>query len=183
METLRGRIEKIQLSGAAGRGVADQLFDLLTEEHPAQQLREFFASAAPPVQSAMQEAVLGLFGGLPPWMLESEYEMVGGKLAALCLQLQMTGYMFRNAEYVQALQALLGVRAGGALPEYRAAFDRVDADGSGYIDAEEVSSSSQCIDSVRARLRISRMARATSMAARSPRCSARSTALRRRLSR
>ena len=38
-------------------------------------------------------------------------EATGEKLAALCYQLQMTGYMFRNAEYVLALKRLMSIES------------------------------------------------------------------------
>ena len=51
----------------------------------------------------------------------------------------MTGYMFRNAEYVVALKSLMNIRGEGAtLEEYRAAFRRFDTDGSGYLERDEI---------------------------------------------
>lgn len=61
----------------------------------------------------------------------------GDKLAALMLQLQMTGYMLRNAEYVVTLRRVLDLKSR-SLSEYREAFERVDLDGSGYIEVAEV---------------------------------------------
>ena len=49
------------------------------------------------------------------------------------------GYMFRNAEYVLALKELMQLRGKKlALGDYRKAFDRVDSDGSGYIELSEI---------------------------------------------
>ena len=53
------------------------------------------------------------------------------------LQLQMTGYMLRNAEYVMALRKVLQLSTRSAA-EYRATFERLDTDGSGYIETSEV---------------------------------------------
>jgi len=53
--------------------------------------------------------------------------------------LQMTGYMFRNAEYVLALKDLMNLPGKASIEEYREAFNRLDTDGSGYIEASEVS--------------------------------------------
>merc|ERR1719203_2598430 len=53
----------------------------------------------------------------------------------------MIGYMFRNAEYVLALRSLMNIGAeGGAamLEDYRAAFRRIDTDGSGYLERHEI---------------------------------------------
>ena len=49
----------------------------------------------------------------------------------------MTGYMFRNGEYVLTLQQLLEIKSR-SLGDYKAAFDRIDVDGNGYIEASEV---------------------------------------------
>jgi len=56
----------------------------------------------------------------------------------LCFQLQMTGYMFRNAEYVLAIRDLMDIRGGATLEDYRTAFRRLDSDGSGYIESYEI---------------------------------------------
>ena len=55
---------------------------------------------------------------------------------SLLLQLQMTGYMLRNAQYVLALRRLLGI-TGRTGDEFRAAFDSVDIDGSGTLNELE----------------------------------------------
>mmetsp|Transcript_21228 Transcript_21228/g.34761 ORF Transcript_21228/g.34761 Transcript_21228/m.34761 type:complete len:289 (-) Transcript_21228:929-1795(-) len=45
----------------------------------------------------------------------------------------------RNAEYVIALKKLMNIRGEGAtLEEYRAAFQRLDTDGSGYLERDEI---------------------------------------------
>lgn len=51
--------------------------------------------------------------------------------------LLMTGYMFRNAEYVVTLQQLLNIKSR-TLQDYKRAFDKLDRDGSGYIEVKEV---------------------------------------------
>lgn len=60
-------------------------------------------------------------------------------MADLCLRLQISGYMLRNAEYVMALQKLLSLRSTGRKQaDLRAAFSKMDRDDSGYIEASEV---------------------------------------------
>jgi EF-hand domain pair len=46
--------------------------------------------------------------------------------------------MFRNAEYVLALKDLMNLKGKVSLDEYKKAFDRLDVDGSGYIETSEV---------------------------------------------
>jgi hypothetical protein len=61
----------------------------------------------------------------------------GDKMAALMLQLQMTGYMLRNAEYVLTLRKVLNLSTRNAA-EYRKAFDKLDLDGSGFIERNDI---------------------------------------------
>ena len=46
--------------------------------------------------------------------------------------------MFRNAEYVVALKKLMKLRNTASLQDYRDAFNRLDTDRSGYIEAREI---------------------------------------------
>ena len=49
--------------------------------------------------------------------------------------------MFRNAEYVLALKELMNLNASGStISDYKEAFDRIDKDGSGYIEVGEIQS-------------------------------------------
>ena len=136
MAALRSRIEKIQTQGGLSTP-AQQLFELATEKPPGDVMREFYQTASSEVRQAMQEAVMSLFGALPPYEFDSQITTTGDRLAALMLQLQMTGYMLRNAEYVFTLRRLLDIK-GKSVDEYRAAFDRIDIDGSGFIEPLEV---------------------------------------------
>ena len=135
LSKLRARIEKIQSDGLSTP--AQMLFELATEKAPGEVMREFFSSASPQVREAMQDAVLSLLGSLPPLQFDSQITTTGDRLAALMLQLQMTGYMLRNAEYVFTLRRLLDIKSR-SVEEYRAAFDRIDTDGSGFIEMPEV---------------------------------------------
>jgi hypothetical protein len=62
----------------------------------------------------------------------------GENVGSLCFQLQMTGYLFRNAEYVLALKDLLKLEGKNTVRDYKGAFDRLDTDGSGYIESSEI---------------------------------------------
>lgn len=135
MSRLRQRIEKIQNEGLSTP--AQKLFDIATERTPGEVMRDFFSTASPQITEAMQDAVLSLLGSLPPLQFDSQVVTTGDRLAALMLQLQMTGYMLRNAEYVFTLRRLLDIKSRSE-QEYRAAFDQLDSDGSGFIEYDEV---------------------------------------------
>ena len=57
----------------------------------------------------------------------------------LVLLFSLSGYMFRNAEYVLALKDVMNLKGKSlTLDDYRDAFDRVDTDGNGYIEVSEI---------------------------------------------
>lgn len=120
---LRERISRIQQSGLATP--AQAYFDIATEKPPQRLMREFFMETEPRVQQAMQDAVVSLLGNLPPLQFDSRVSTTGDKLVALMLQLQMTGYMLRNAEYVTKLRELLDIRTR-SVDEFRKAFNRCE---------------------------------------------------------
>eukprot|EP00568_Trieres_chinensis_P019207 CAMPEP_0183328362 /NCGR_PEP_ID=MMETSP0160_2-20130417/84241_1 /TAXON_ID=2839 ORGANISM="Odontella Sinensis, Strain Grunow 1884" /NCGR_SAMPLE_ID=MMETSP0160_2 /ASSEMBLY_ACC=CAM_ASM_000250 /LENGTH=426 /DNA_ID=CAMNT_0025496521 /DNA_START=46 /DNA_END=1323 /DNA_ORIENTATION=- len=120
---------------------AHALFRIMSADAPNKSIGRFVAEADPEVVTAMSGAVGSLLGGLsnPETGVETIVKATKEKLGNLCFQLQMTGYMFRNAEYVLALKDLMDIRVTGAtLADYRDAFDRIDIDGSGYIEAKEI---------------------------------------------
>jgi len=88
----------------------------------------------------MSGAVSSLLGGLsnPAMGIETVVQTSSEKLGQLCFQLMMTGYMFRNAEYVLALKNLMNIKADATLQEYKAAFKKLDTDNSGYLEWDEV---------------------------------------------
>ena len=135
LSKLRSRIQKIQSEGLSTP--TQMLFELATEKAPAEVMREFFTTASPQVTEAMQDAVMSLLGSLPPLQFDASVTTTGDRLAALMLQLQMTGYMLRNAEYVFTLRRILDIKSR-SIDEYRAAFERIDTDGSGFIEPPEV---------------------------------------------
>jgi len=131
---LRDRIARIQKGGLGTP--KDKLFEIATEKPPSVVLRDFFTEAPPLVQQAMQDAVVSLLGALPPMQFDATITTTGDKLASLMLQLQMTGYMLRNAEYVTTLRTLLNIRSR-TVEEYQSNFDRLASD-SGYIESDGV---------------------------------------------
>lgn len=86
---------------------------------PHPELVAEFASTAPrDVQVAVRATIGQLLGQLPPEFAESTITTTGKALGSLMFSMQMTGYMFRNAEYRRSLKASLdtpGDGVGGAL--------------------------------------------------------------------
>lgn len=132
LDTLRDRVDDIE---SGKRGPSNALFRLMSAETPNQAIGKFIQEADPSVIQAMSGAVSSLLGGLsnPSTGIEVVIKANGDKLGNLCFQLMMTGYLFRNAEYVLALKDLIGLRASASVAEYRKAFDKIDSDNSGYI--------------------------------------------------
>lgn len=46
--------------------------------------------------------------------------------------------MFRNAEYVLALKDIMNLKGSKTIDEYKEAFERIDKDGSGFIETDEI---------------------------------------------
>eukprot|EP00521_Asterionellopsis_glacialis_P011404 CAMPEP_0195301682 /NCGR_PEP_ID=MMETSP0707-20130614/29745_1 /TAXON_ID=33640 /ORGANISM="Asterionellopsis glacialis, Strain CCMP134" /LENGTH=489 /DNA_ID=CAMNT_0040364709 /DNA_START=119 /DNA_END=1588 /DNA_ORIENTATION=- len=121
---------------------SNALYRLMTSQTPNEAISTFVSSANPQVVTAMSGAVSSLLGGLssPAMGVETVVKASGEKIGNLCFQLQMTGYMFRNAEYVLALKDLMSIDGSATLEDFRDAFDRIDTDGSGYIESTEIES-------------------------------------------
>ena len=86
---------------------------------PGEMVGQFMNTAPPRVQTAVKNTVVGLLGSLrASSAFDASVETTQRALASLMFQLEMTGYMFRNAEYRLALQkSLLDATDAPALPE------------------------------------------------------------------
>lgn len=83
----------------------------------APELVSGFAETAPPeVQQAVRSTVVSLLGNLPPQLYETSVVSSGQNIASLMYSMQMTGYMFRNAEYRRSLMESLNDEGTAALP-------------------------------------------------------------------
>ncbi|GFH60164.1 hypothetical protein CTEN210_16640 [Chaetoceros tenuissimus] len=76
---------------------------------PSDLISKFTSTAHPRVQDAVRTTILGLIGTLPKMAFETTTITTGERLASLMFQLQMTGYMFKNAEYRLSLSQSLGI--------------------------------------------------------------------------
>ncbi|CAM9869635.1 unnamed protein product, partial [Discosporangium mesarthrocarpum] len=79
-------------------------FDVVRRLSPTELIGRFMRTANPRVQEAVKTTVLGLLGSLPRHAFETTAISTGDALANLMFQLQMTGYMFKNAEYRLSLE-------------------------------------------------------------------------------
>lgn len=139
LSTLRSRVSDIESGRSTNPSTA--FFRTISRERPNEAIGRFVREANPEVVAAMTGMVSSLLGSLsnPAMGMEVIVQASNEKLANLCFQLMMTGYMFRNAEYVLALKSLMNIRGEGAtLEEYRAAFQRFDTNGSGFLERGEI---------------------------------------------
>ena len=97
------------------------LFRLMSSSTPNQLIGQFISGANPKVVKACSDAVNSLLGGLssPAMGIETIVKTNGEKIGSLCFQLQMTGYMFRNAEYVLALKEMMNLKGSATLEDYK----------------------------------------------------------------
>lgn len=75
---------------------------------PSDLISKFTSTAHPRVQNAVRSTILGLIGSLPKMAFETTTITTGERLASVMFQLQMTGYLFKNAEYRLSLSQSLG---------------------------------------------------------------------------
>lgn len=138
LETLSKRKEDIESGKSDNPAYA--IFRTIVRDRPNESIGKFVKEANPEIVASMSGAVSSLLGSLsnPTMGIETVVQASSEKLGQLCFQLMMTGYMFRNAEYVIALKNLMNIKADATLQEYEAAFKKLDKDGSGYLEWEEV---------------------------------------------
>lgn len=88
--------------------IKNQYVKWLESLTPGEMVGQFMATAPPRVQSAVKNTVIGLLGSLRASnAFDASIVTTQRALASLMFQLEMTGYMFRNAEYRLALQKTL----------------------------------------------------------------------------
>lgn len=79
---------------------------------PKEIIGRFAATAPDRVQEAVRETIVGLLGNAGSFAVDTMTATTSERLANLMFQLQMTGYMFKNAEYrVSLSESLEGVPA------------------------------------------------------------------------
>ena len=95
-------------SSALDKLTTNPYLQVVSSLSPSEIISRFTLTAHPRVQEAAKTTILGLIGSLPKMAFETKVLTTGAKLANLMFQLQMTGYMFKNAEYRMALSREFG---------------------------------------------------------------------------
>lgn len=70
---------------------------------PHDLIMKFAKSAPKNVQEATKTTIMNLLGSMPNYALDAALVTTNTKLANLLYQMQITGYMFKNAEYCMSL--------------------------------------------------------------------------------
>lgn len=87
-------------------------YNLVSSLAPNDMLLKFTKSAPSNVQEAAKSTVMNILGSLPNYVLDAALITTSSKLANLLYQMQITGYMFKNAEYRMSLTKSLRGREG-----------------------------------------------------------------------
>ncbi|CAB9507714.1 expressed unknown protein [Seminavis robusta] len=96
------------LDGPSQEALANNAYmQVVSKIAPSELISKFTTTASPRVQDAVRNTVLGLIGSLPKMAFDTTTITTGARLASLMFQLQMTGYMFKNADYRLSLSNAL----------------------------------------------------------------------------
>jgi hypothetical protein len=71
---------------------------LLESLPPNELILKFTMTAPKHVQEGMKSTIIGFLGSLPNYALDASLFTTSSKVASLLYQMQITGYMFKNAE-------------------------------------------------------------------------------------
>lgn len=82
---------------------AKKYASLVQELTPNEMLMKFAEKSPPNVQEAAKSTVMQILGQLPNYALDAALVTTSAKLANLIYQMQLTGYMLKNAEYRYSL--------------------------------------------------------------------------------
>lgn len=102
-----------EAAGLVARSSADEnrFYKAIKEISPPELVSEFAQTAPKDVQIAVRATVGQLLGNLPSEVMDSSVTTSGKNLGSLMFSMQMTGYMFRSAEYRRSLSASLEGKA------------------------------------------------------------------------
>jgi len=81
----------------------NKYFRMIEKLAPNEMLSKFSQTAPQNVQEAAKSTIMNILGSLPQYALDASLFTTSTKLANLMFQMQITGYMFKNAEYRMSL--------------------------------------------------------------------------------
>eukprot|EP01041_Mallomonas_annulata_P009989 gene9989-20776_t len=84
-------------------GTNNRYFQQVSDLTPNDMLQRFSQNAPRHVQEAVKSTIMSILGNLPSYALDASLITTNSKLANLMFQMQITGYMFKNAEYRMSL--------------------------------------------------------------------------------
>lgn len=99
------------LNNSTAAYASNPYLSVVAKLSPSDLISKFTSTAHPRVQDAVRNTILGLIGTLPKMAFETKTITTGERLASLMFQLQMTGYLFKNAEYRLSLSQSLGMNS------------------------------------------------------------------------
>jgi len=106
---------KLSFLGTNGKTISalqlknNPYLEVVSKLSPSELISKFTSTAPPRVQDAVRATILGLIGNLPKMAFDTKTITTGERLAHLMFQLQMTGYLFKNADYRLSLSQSLNV--------------------------------------------------------------------------
>lgn len=112
--------ESKKSSELATKGETNEYYKLVATLSPKEMIGRFARTAPKRVQDAVKQTIVGLLGNAETYAKETMTVTTSERLANLMFQLQMTGYMFKNAEYRVTLAQSLDFQPAG-LPKIKGA--------------------------------------------------------------
>lgn len=111
-------------------------YTMVLKLEPNEMLKKFMETSPPFVQQAVSTIIMEIMGSLPMIAVESSMLTTSNRLANLLFQMQLTGYMFKNAEFRLSLTRPL--RGLPSLPPSPSLLEDIDPDKSQVILKHQV---------------------------------------------
>ncbi len=116
-----------------GRELDNRYFKIVDKLQPNDMLQKFTLDAPLNVQEAAKSTIVSILGSLPKYALDASLITTNVKLANLMFQMEVTGYMFKNAEYRMSL-----TRSLKGLPKLTSGASVSNSDGNSSISLSDV---------------------------------------------
>jgi len=89
------------------KNIDNRYFKMVDKLQPNEMLQRFAQTAPKNVQEAAKSTIVNILGSLPNYALDASLVTTNTKLANLMFQMEVTGYMLKNAEYRMSLTSAL----------------------------------------------------------------------------